>query len=151
MNLSRVNFCVKLCFYPEISLFTVTLDELQDTADNMRLYTADAMKIEVASWIKDYVVDMEELYTELALEKIHNKATGQHENRLHSYQELFDKRESKERVDAPDFPQQKSLPVKTSRKDDHISSSKEAKSKKILMKADPGMGKTTQCKKISWD
>ena len=132
-------------------MLIVTLDELQTIADNMRPYTADTMNIEVAPWIRDYVVDMDELYTELALEKIHNKVAGQDVKKLHDYQELFDKCESNERVDATDFPEQKSLPVKTSRKDDHICTSKKYKSKKILMKADPGMGKTTQCKKISWD
>ena len=35
----------------------------------IRPFTEQAMKIEVAPWIKDYVVDMDELYTELTLEK----------------------------------------------------------------------------------
>ena len=35
------------------------------------------MKIEVAPWIRDYVVDMEELYTELKLDKNwNNKPCG---------------------------------------------------------------------------
>ena len=67
-------FSAQISFYSQIS---VTLDELQTIADSLRPYTANAMKIEVAPWIKEYVVDMEELYTELTLEKIHNKVAGQ--------------------------------------------------------------------------
>ena len=48
-----------------------------------------AMKIEVAPWIQDYVVDMDDLFTELQLEKIHNKPTGQERLLLEDYTELF--------------------------------------------------------------
>ena len=140
-------------------LFIVTLDlsdELQTIADSLRPYTADPMKIEVAPWIRDYVVDMEELYTELALEKI-NKPARQDVETLTHYSELFEKSKHIERVDKLGHAllKQDSPPAKRSRID---SSSSDlpldlslCKSKKILMKADPGMGKTTQCKKISWD
>ena len=113
----------------------MTLNELQTIADSLRPNTADAMKIEVAPWIKEYLVDMEDLYTELALEKIHNKVAGQDVEMLNHYSELFDKRE---RNKWGCLPCKKATP-------------KKAKGQKILMKADPGMGKTTQCKKISWD
>ena len=112
----------------------MTLDELQTIADNMRPYTADAMKIEVAPWIKDYVVDMEELYTDLSLEKTHNKPTGEDEKALNNYKELFENCQSVDGTGSP---------AKRPRKS--------RKSKKVLMKGDPGMGKTTQCKKICWD
>ena len=46
-----------------------------------------------------------------------------------------------------DCPEQDPLPVITLREENIISVSKEKKTAKILMKADPGMGKTTQCKK----
>ena len=131
-------------------MFTVTLDELQTIADNLRPYTADAKKIEVAPWIREYVVDMEHLYTELTLEKIYNKVAKQDVKVLNHYSELFNDCEYNKRVENPDYREQESSPVETSRKS-HICKSKQIKSKKILMKADPGMGKTTQCKKISWD
>ena len=133
------------------------LDELQTIADSLRPYTADAMKKEVVPWIKDYVVNMEELYTELSLEKLHNKPARQDVETLKHYSELFEKSEHIERVDklGHTLPKQDSPPAKRSRID---SSSSDlpldlslCKSKKILMKADIGMGKTTQCKKISWD
>ena len=117
-------------------------------ADNMRPYTADAMKIEVAPWIQDYVVDMEDLFTELALEKIHNRVAWQDVKKLNHYKELFDEFDSDDRVDSH---KREPLAIETSKKERHISELKQIKSKKILMKADPGMGKTTQCKKISWD
>ena len=109
------------------------------------------MKIEVAPWIRDYVVDMNELYTELALDKIHNKAVGQNTKELNHYTELFDKFKSNENVDNTDCSEQESSAVKRPKREYHISSSKQTKSDKILMKADPGMGKTTQCKKITFD
>ena len=135
------------------------MDELQTIADNLRPYTADAMKIEVAPWIKDYVVDMNDLYTELSLEKIHNRPAWQEVETLSHYSELFEKSKQIERLARSnnELPEQDSSPAKRSRIDSYSSSSdlpldlSLCKSKKILMKADPGMGKTTQCKKISWD
>ena len=35
------------------------------------------MKIEMAPWVKNHTVSMDELYTELTLEQIENKPTGQ--------------------------------------------------------------------------
>ena len=54
----------------------VALEELLDISNRLRPYTADAMKIEVAPWIRDYVVDMEDLYTELTLEEIKQQPIG---------------------------------------------------------------------------
>ena len=132
---------------------TVTLEELQTIADQLRPYTAEAMKIEVASWIRDYVVDMNELYTELALEKIHNKPIGQDAEMLNHYFELFKKGK---RVSKGDLPEQNILPLKRARTDRSNYKGDEEpqegnRGDKILMKGDPGMGKTTQCKKIGWD
>ena len=124
-------------------ILTVTLDELQTIADNMRPYTADAMKIEVAPWIKDYVVDMNDFYTDLSLEKIHNKPTGEDCKRLNHYTELF---ERMQRCNS-----QLCEPPAKRHRTDQTSNSSPDKCDKILMKGDPGMGKTTQCKKISWD
>ena len=49
--------------------FAVSEEEFQTLAESLRPWTQQAMKIEVAPWIKDYVVDMDDLYTELKLEK----------------------------------------------------------------------------------
>ena len=65
---------------------------------------------------------MEDLYSELSLEKIENKPTGIWGQRLDDYTDMF--KESKY---------------------------EKFRSKKILLKGDPGMGKTTFSKKIGWD
>ena len=78
------------------------------------------MKVEVAPWIRDYVVDMDELYTELTLQSLVNKSSGLIECKLDSYNELF-VTETTENV------------------------------KRVLLKSDPGIGKSTLCKKIAYD
>ena len=60
-------------------------------AERIRPFTEQAMKIEVAPWIQDYVVDMEELYTELTLEKVHCRLQGEETDIVDDYRELFDK------------------------------------------------------------
>ena len=46
--------------------------------------------MEPAPWIKDYVVDMEELYTELTLEKVDARNfSDQERKKLENYKELF--------------------------------------------------------------
>ena len=108
------------------------------------------MKIEVAPWIKDYVVDMEDLYTELALEKTKNKPTGLKTQELRNYTQMFEDNDNfqenggKRSVHNPgELEFQKSK----------LSVGIQAKgvAKKILIKGDPGIGKTTLIKKIAWD
>ena len=48
------------------------------------------MKIEVAPWIKDYVVAMPDLYCELILEEVVCKPFGLHKTLIKHYQILFD-------------------------------------------------------------
>ena len=48
------------------------------------------MKMEPVPWIKDYEVDMDELYCELTLEKLENELSGVKGQQLKGYQELFD-------------------------------------------------------------
>ena len=103
-------------------------------AEDLRPWTEQAMKIEVAPWIREYVVDMEELYSELKLEKVRNKPTGTETRTLKSYNEMFNK---------PDT-------VKQSDQFRHVSKAKGVV-KKILIKGDPGIGKTTLIKKIAYD
>ena len=79
------------------------------------------MKIEPFPWFKGYLINMDELYTELTLEKVEMKLLGEERRRLRGYQEIFDCNQSN------------------------------PNNKKVLMKADPGMGKTTLGQKMSWD
>ena len=55
------------------SFSTVSDEQFLVFADDIRPFTEQMTKIEVAPWIEDYVVDMEELYTEVVVEKLHNK------------------------------------------------------------------------------
>ena len=107
--------------------FAVTEEEFQTLAENLLPWTEMAMKIEVAPWIRDYVADFMDLYSELILEKIHNKPTGYYRKRIKNYEELF---------------------LFLENEGDQLN---RVPGKKILIKADPGMGKTTLVKKIAWD
>ena len=112
-------------------VLSVTEEEFQTLAENLRPWTEKAMKIEVAPWIREYVADFRDLYSELILEKIHNKPTGYFRKRIKNYEELFVFLENEGHQGTSVLSR---VPVK-----------------KILIKADPGMGKTTLVKKIAWD
>ena len=140
----------------------VTEEEFLTLADELRPYTEKAMKIEPAPWIKDYMVDMDYLYTELTLEKIDNEPHQQLRRKLENYKELFPFEHPKnvETGAPPATPPSYTLailkklffrsappitPLPTT------SPPSEKKRKKILFKGDPGRGKTTLSKKIAWD
>ena len=91
------------------------------------------MKIEVAPWIKDYVCEIDDLYTELTLEKIQCKVTQENIVILNNYNELFRKRKRK----VPFCP--------TGRNNILIPG------KRLLFKGEPGMGKATLVKIIECD
>ena len=97
----------------------MTQAELSAIARKLRPFMEQAMKIEVAPWIRDYVVNMDELCCELTLEKINNVAYGREYTTLDKHLFMF---------------KDKSVPCK-----------------KILIKGDPGIGKTSLVKKIAWD
>ena len=116
----------------DLLVFSVTQNYFLDLADKLRPYTEQAMKIEPAPWIKDYLVDMDNLYTELILEKLENKPYGLEHRKLKNYKELFLLEEA---ADNPSPPKKRKV----------------NSSKKILTKGDPGMGKTTLSKRIALD
>ena len=113
----------------------MTQEEFLTLAEELRPYTEQAMKIEPVAWIKDYLVDMEELYTELTLEKINNKPFGQKRKKLENYKELFS---AKNVRPASIEAEPSKFPRRIHRK-------------KILFKGEPGRGKTTLSKKIAYD
>ena len=79
------------------------------------------MKIEPFPWFEGYLINMDELYTELTLEKIERKLLGEETWTLQTYKDMFNCNKS------------------------------EHKNRKILIKADPGMGKTTLGRKVARD
>ena len=113
----------------------VTEEEFLTLAHQLRPYTDKAMKLEPAPWIKDYVVDMDDLYTELSLEKIDNKPFGEARRELENYKELFAWHNPGIleyfiiMYYLPDW----------------------RPTRKIVIKGDPGVGKTSLVKKVAWD
>ena len=72
------------------SFVSVSEEEFLVLAENLRPWTQQAMKIEVAPWIRDYVVEMQELYCDLILEEIACKPSGMKRTIVENYQVLFD-------------------------------------------------------------
>ena len=88
----------------------------------MKRRTEEKIVIMPFPWFEGYLINMDELYTELTLEKVEMKLSGEKRRRLGGYEEMF-----------------------------HCNQSN-AKNRKVLMKkSDPGMGKTTLGKKVTWD
>ena len=87
----------------------------------MKPFTEEKMKIEPFPWFEGYLINMDELYTELTLEKVEMKLLREERKKLSGYKEMFDCNQSN------------------------------PNNRKVLMKADPGMGKTTLGKKVTWD
>ena len=110
-------------------VFSVTQKYFLTLADKLRPYTEQAMKLEPAPWIKDYMVDMDNLYTELILEKLENMPYGQVSRKLENYKVMF----ASHKPDITYYYPNLSPKVK------------------ILAKGDPGIGKTSLVKKIAWD
>ena len=104
-----------------MSGYLIVEEEFLSIAEKLKPFTEEKMKMEPFPWFEGYLINMDELYTELSLEKVEMKLLGEERRKLGGYQEMFDSSQSK-----PD-------------------------NKKVLMKADPGMGKTTLGQKMSWD
>ena len=129
----HTNSGMKLCTSFHRSYFSDAYSDFLHLAEQLRPHTAQTMKMEPAPWIRDYVVDMKELYTELTLEKIHeNFLYNENRVKLENYKELFPPRNSGKMMKFFDIMYY--LPRTM-----------------ILIKGDPGIGKTSLVKKMSWD
>ena len=93
-------------------------------AKKLQESTEEKMKIEVAPWIKDYVTEMDDLYTDLTMEKINNKSIGGRDSKIYDYKDFFAEQKDKKR---------KTLPCRNPEED--------SDGERILLKGDPGMGK----------
>ena len=113
--------------------YLISEEDFEKIIDGVRQHTKDA-KVELVPWLRGYTVNMEDLYTELAVEQIENKPTGPESEVINDYKELFDQVEG----------------AQYSRKG-RGKFRKRNKGKRLLVKADPGLGKSTFCKKLAWD
>ena len=63
---------------------------MKKLTSGMKEFYKRTMKIEMAPWAKAYTVAMNQIYTELTLEKIENEPTGPEGKRIDDYKELFE-------------------------------------------------------------
>ena len=117
-------------------------EELTELIEELQEYTEEVMKIEMAPWVQNYTVPMEELYTELTLAQIENKPTGPIPVQLNNYTQLFTTQEATDQQETSNIQQNLST---------HTRKGKRRRGKKILAKGDPGMGKSTLGRKIAYD
>ena len=168
-HLSSRNGFLYVCSYFYFCLSNSELfKEFQELAEDLKPYTAQVMKIEVAPWIRDYVVDMNELYCELEIERIHYKIHGEETKLIDDYRMVFSHDTDKGQDTSGNklcfrskIPvRQKSLTLKSaiqpanSKRNIKTFKKEDKKSKiglNILFKGDPGIGKTTLLKKMGWD
>ena len=121
-------------------LIPLTEEEWFELTDELKEYTGEAMKIDAAPWMRPCTeVDMDKLYTELRLEKLENETASIKNRKIEDYKQIFD--------DGYTQTTEVGKVVHRTRKNN----SKNRKGKKILLKGNPGMGKTTLMKKIGWD
>ena len=139
--------------------------EVEELIEKLKECTEERMRIEMAPWQKGYTVAMDELYTELTLEKIDNKPTGPEGQVLDDYQELFIESEVSSNGQQTSRTDNKKKLTDCSVKIEQLANSSQktfnahfkskkrvkSKGKRILVKADPGFGKTTFSKKIAYD
>ena len=159
-----------------IVFIVVTSSELESVAESIRPHTKQAMKMEVAPWIRDYVVDTEELYTEVELEEIRSTSTGEETVVIKDYRELFANYNAVENVNVNNRSDiEPQVQVREGHRSPLLSEDSSFRKKmcifccsfyteseprlelsegmghRVLMKGDPGIGKTILCKKITWD
>ena len=120
-------------------MFLVIEWQFKRLATKLKGPTKRRMKIEVAPWIQDYVTDMDDLYTDLTLEKIDDKLIGGTDSKLSNYKNIFDEIKGQ------------GWKLFSCLQSDDPDDSGDSEGERILFKGDPGMGKTTVSKKAAYD
>ena len=146
----------------------LTEEEFQSIASSLQEHYKKTMKIEMAPWAKAYTVDIKDMYSELTLEKIENKPSGPSHSKINDYRDLFTQNQDLESVKSSKGNKLSKIPIpsKTDKKGSEkvYTGAKSATNKKIkteikekhegdrvLLKGEPGFGKTTLSRKITRD
>ena len=132
-------------------------------AKDLRPRTEEKTRIQGLPWVKKDVMKLEDIYTDVTLEKVEQKPTGTVKTQLNSYTELFGQNVPKAETPVSRQKRNKGRKVKGKRtqklklknsakdqKQDHVTDQEE-QGKKMLFTADPGMGKTSLMKKVTYD
>ena len=124
--------------------------EFEAFVDKVRPHIGRHMKITRHPWQENTEVDMDDLFTELVLQKLNNKSYGRERKQLKNYKDLFEQDREKTKTS------EKSLLKKALKKlrgllMKRVPKTDERVTKKILMKGKPGTGKTTLMRKIVHD
>ena len=94
---------------------------------------------------------MDKLYCELTLEKLENEVSGVKGQPLASYRQLFDEHCKHEKdVETNESSRKKKVPIECTK----VSGARKSlrrRAKKVLVKGDPGIGKTSLLKRIASD
>ena len=131
--------CFVSIVYKENVTVSVSEEEFEAFIDEVRPFIGRNMKIRKYAWQENSEVEMDDLFTELLLQKLNNKSYGRECKHLRSYRDMFvcfgTGDESTKIVDEGVVRKVRiQIP-----------------GRKILMKGKPGVGKSTLMKKITFD
>ena len=125
-------------------------EEFEAFIEEVRPFIGKTMKIRKYAWQENSEVDMGELFSELILQKLNNKSYGRECKHLGSYRGLFvcsgTGDESTKIVDEGVVRK-----VRKTINNEGVVQKVRIQGRKILMKGDPGVGKSTLMKKITFD
>ena len=124
---------VKFVFFQTISSVLIQTEaEFQAIAEKLKPHVEGRMKIEPFPWLRDYDVDMRELYTKLTLQKIKTSLFGEKFTSIVHYEKMFERGSNSDSETEKEYLEDGGhLQINRSQRD------------KILLKGDPGMGRTT--------
>ncbi len=106
--------------------YCIPAESDKSVAEILKPDVEERMNIQMTPWIESDVVKMEELYTRLLVEKHENKPYGVHREEISGSDE-------------------------TSTEYMKLFEEDTKETKRILVKGDPGIGKTTFMRKVAWD
>ena len=116
-----------------------TEEEWLEFVEELKEYTAEAMKIDTAPWMKACTeVNMDEMYTELGLEKLENNATSVKDKTLEDYKQVFNVTDTKVVETSVDRSMSGSRTEREGQEETKKPHFRKRKGKKVLFKGIPG-------------